>query len=240
MVRPDNDSRRATSINQLKYVSRKLHRETAGLEILFNSIVFDSLNASVAIERFFEFAKHCTLRKIAWLKNVVLEDKAASRETGALEWVRHRVGSIVDLMRYCASNPHTAVALRVPRFEIVTERGTEAPYAFLGVGIVMTMILRGENISYIAPDYGVKETREAYIELINGMLGKPGQTIEQLRHNAQNLKFLPRALDWNRAHFCRVVLDVWNSSYPSPSALPADGGPDVWVKYAEQWMERGI
>jgi hypothetical protein len=102
------------SMNQLKYVCRQLHQETAGIEIKFNSITFDSPQPGTSIRQFFRSVQGCSPARLTWLKRAVLEEKGAREEKDHYAWVQKHLQNIVSLLGFCDANPETTVALQIP------------------------------------------------------------------------------------------------------------------------------
>jgi hypothetical protein len=99
-------------------------------------------------------------------------------------------------MRFCASNPHTTVDLRVPGFEIIDKKGDLTAYQFLGQGTFLTLALRGQDITFIMPeDNGVEATRATCLRMCHKALGKHYDIIGSLRDSVGNLRFLPRRVE---------------------------------------------
>jgi len=166
MVTNDTDLR---PVNQLKYASRQLYHETSGLEIKFNCVVVDEARASASISRFIEFTKRCSAGKLQWLTQVVLEEKATAEEEKMFEWQRKYVHSTLALLEFCAANPHTTVALQVPHFELIPTSGEFAyqyrAYEFIEQGLILKLAFRGQDITYLAPEFGT-DTSAAYNNVV--------------------------------------------------------------------------
>jgi hypothetical protein len=150
MMASGTSSSESQPINSLRYVNRQQYKETAGLEIKFNRVVFEDPEPKKATERFLDFISQATPARLTWLKAMALEEKAARNEAEKLFWTQSRPGSLVEIMRFCARNRHTTVDLREPGFEIITRDGDLQAYKFLGAGIILTLALRGQDIVFMA------------------------------------------------------------------------------------------
>jgi hypothetical protein len=168
---------------------------------------------------------------------VALEEKAAQNEAEKLCWTQSRPCSLVEIMRFCARNCHTTVDLRELGFEIITRDGDLQAYKFLGGGMILTMALRGQDITFMAPEFnGVEATRVMYLRLCRERLGEHYGAIESLQDSIGNLRLFPRHVEWDHDQFCKGVLATWKRITPSPHTLPTAGSPYIWLDYAKKWM----
>jgi hypothetical protein len=53
------------SANQLKFANKQLYRETAGLELQFNTVTFEDYNTESTSLHLFKFARFCTPIRLA-------------------------------------------------------------------------------------------------------------------------------------------------------------------------------
>jgi hypothetical protein len=103
----------AYPINQLKYVSRQLYKETAGTEIQHNLVKFhgEVHTHAGSISGFLNFIRDCTPRHLSWLTRVFLQEHVdwsvqVFEFHSANGWLQHHMKSIVKALRVCAANPH--------------------------------------------------------------------------------------------------------------------------------------
>jgi hypothetical protein len=71
----DNGKQDTYRVNQLQYVNRQLRKETAGLEIQYSYVHFETYPKanSTNIHGFLVFAGSCTPTRFTWLTHVVLD-----------------------------------------------------------------------------------------------------------------------------------------------------------------------
>ncbi|KAH7064382.1 hypothetical protein BKA63DRAFT_572290 [Paraphoma chrysanthemicola] len=176
-------------LNCLKYVNRQLRQETKGLEIMVNPIIFVESRTQAAIKR------------------VSLEEEPAAKEKTMFLWLRNNIKQVVDLFTFCACNPQTTVNLRVPWLEIIDHKVSNEykAYLFVGIGIILTLMFRREDINFIAPHFG-DDTSAACHRLSRKMLKGHRDTNLTLRSRATNLRFFPREVDWDPDEFrsCKI------------------------------------
>ncbi|KAH7075093.1 hypothetical protein FB567DRAFT_183425 [Paraphoma chrysanthemicola] len=229
-------------LNYLKYVNRQLRQETKGFEIMVNPIVFAASRNEIAIKRFFEFTTCCSNAKLKWLRRVVIEAEILRQNEDSYDWARRRVDSILDLFMFCANNAQTQVMLYVPEFEIICSKpawpGQYISYAFLGLGFALARAYRGQDLTYLAPEF-LDDSSNAYERLAGKMLRRHRAAIAEFHGRTDNLRFMPRVVDWDPDAFRAKALEGWSKYARDPTAMPP-GAVDAWVRCAKGWMEKGL
>jgi hypothetical protein len=222
------------SINQLKYVNRQLHAETAGLEIRFNTITFNTQKPRAATRRFFQFTLKCAPNKLKWLRNVVIHEKLGKQESYHIEHIKANMKGIIDLFKFAAANPHIAIKYRLPSWNPMTwgYLKSHAAYRFLIHGLVLELLFRDQDNSRLAPEQG-DERRKCFDELIFDTMGKHRSSLEAVRMNVPNLRFYPDAAYWREDDFRTDAMRAWQKAALDPLDLP-ENALKVWVGCVER------
>jgi hypothetical protein len=136
----------AVEINQLKYVCRQLYKETAGVEVKYNTLVFEHNHhgGPTAIDQFIQFTNTCSQVKSKWIRSVLLVTrKGAScdywhtgcrvkrasawrqytlsyllrwRDKCPTDWFRHNVHEMCIIQKWCIANPQATVHIGIPNW----------------------------------------------------------------------------------------------------------------------------
>ncbi|KAF2244824.1 hypothetical protein BU26DRAFT_568819 [Trematosphaeria pertusa] len=123
--------------NQLKYVNRQLYRETAGLELKFNTLSFYHYKSSTAA--LFTFAATITPSKLAWLTLVVVR---AAGNCVSMRGPAPESPDISMIVYFCKQNPRVQLRYIFPRFKYPNGL---APLEFMGTGVALCVALKGDD-----------------------------------------------------------------------------------------------
>jgi hypothetical protein len=97
---------------------------------------------------------------------------------------------------------------------MITQVGDLDAYSFLGVGILLTLALRGNDITYIATErIGIEATRAMYHRLVRRALGGRYDVIRSLRDNISNIHLFPRHAERDHDSFCKDALGPRRGSH---------------------------
>ena len=241
MVARDASQAQLYPINTLKYVNRQLYRETAGLEVKSNRVVFESCTPNEATKDLFAFMSRCTPMKRSWFGAVALEENATREEGDKICFFKTRHRPLVEIARFCANNPSITFDLRVPGRGVLNQAGEMQAFKFLGAGLLPSLNIQGRDLTDIAPEDRTTEiTRLRYARKGRRLMGKHLRTVQDLRDGLVNLHLLPMKTEWDSDTFRDSAMETWNRITPSPHTLPAAGGPEVWLEYARHWTHSGI
>lgn len=154
----------AKKLNQLKYVCRQLRKETAGIEIKYNTITFADTHRAKdfyedrAAEAFLAFTRICSPDKLKWLKKITIDD----RKTGTYfptQYLANEIGQVLGLLNFCKAHPDIKIDVIVPKWCIeIPPTGfqplphlykNKAPHHFIMTGAYISEIFRGVNLEFL-------------------------------------------------------------------------------------------
>ncbi len=120
----EQDLPNLNELNQIKYVCHQLYKETAGIEIKFNEVIFEGgtdgiiigLNeedAYHATEVFSDFLSGCSPTKATWFSSVILWSPFSFADDPIEPYVLGPASSLLPLAAFCAAHPRTKVTYRL-------------------------------------------------------------------------------------------------------------------------------
>ncbi|KAF1840347.1 uncharacterized protein K460DRAFT_410938 [Cucurbitaria berberidis CBS 394.84] len=230
-------------INQLQYVNRQLHKETAGLELQYNRVIFDGYPGSNGdtMKSLYVFAGRCTPTKLQWLTHATLAQQSdlttSIQSRCAIPWVKRHIDKIIGLLNFCIENKHIHVEFRLPYFVLYPDPlPTLSVNGFIETGILLSRLFRGADISHIdIPG----NTAARYAELLSRLVGDDVKdTIKRLAGEATNLRLYPNDKHFDIKRFEKEVEE--KLSDPWWADFVANGGGLKWVEYARQWSAYGL
>ena len=234
----------AYPVNQIKLVNRQLHQETAGLEIRYSTVIFQSESHSRAgaINSFLAFIRHCAPSKLLWLTRVILKENIDWTVDTPLRgcpmtWLKTHMRSLKKSMKVCAANPHMSVHLELPGWAIINDAGDYTAMNFISVAIALARMFRGEDITHITGEFG-DATQAAYKAMCDDALGKHKATIEEVRGGARNLRFVPRWCEWEADRFRDEAAKTRARIATVP--FPDEERVTMWIKCAREWAVDGF
>jgi hypothetical protein len=238
---PEDD---AYPINQLKYVNCQLYKETAGLEILYSPVIFQSETyaSAGAIASFQDFVRHCAPRKLLWLRRVVLRENVDWTKPWELRhpmgWLACNMPSMLKTLRMCSKNPHMTVELELPGFGVVNAEGMSHPFEFLATGIALSRMFRSKDMTNLLQTHGSQTRAVIFDRRIGKILGKYREEFESVREGAQNLRLVTRCRDWDKNAFSDGMVRSWRNVARRP--LPEQKVREAWVLVARRWSKEGV
>jgi hypothetical protein len=230
------------TVNMLHLVCQQLRKETAGLEIQYNRVIFRGYSKvdKGAIHALLAFTKFCTPSRLQWLTHVEVvtrwgpKPKYRNRKQGEdpLFWIKHHALEVENLMQLCAEQPRLRVDLRVPGFDVHSV-GLCRPLQLVVRGMILVWIFKRGQV----PNMGCGQAIWDYAKRrASQILGHKLQHLEQMSHHAQNLRFFPcepsRDEPLVEEHMHYDDLDG-----PVGMAL---GSADACLAHARRWFASGV
>lgn len=229
--------------NSLKFVSKQLYMETAGLEVQTSAILFSSGRSSpyfadpqlpakygkqrkTAEQLFFEFSAPMTPRKLGWLASVIIASSVACPSR------RHvhapPMPDLPALAMFCRHHPATQVRYEFTNFHFdVTEKS--ALKHFLATGVVLTTALQGNEVGMTAsPSWGARLYEEA-------RYWRDTWNIMHLFKDIENFTVWPNT---RTQSVNPVDLEIFMRNAGLLGLN--DGEYGVWLFYIKMWLEHGI
>lgn len=219
--------------NKLKYVNRKLHRETKGLELIYNTISFGHFDIIRAVNSLFHFTATVTPTKLSWISTVVIrsDDRCPSHvtESGVLT---ECIG-LPMLAMFCKQNPHINVHYVLRRFAYrecdLKPNLDELWRAIYYMSMGMTLWLGLGNDETIFDIWLPSSKTTGYIvRLANDW--KKRQHLEQLLEGVRNFSIFPG----------ETSIDSWFVETTHFLAEQAAEEEKCWLEWANRWIEHGI
>lgn len=209
--------------NQLKYVCRQLHTETACLELKFNSIDFrGDLDAKKAFRRpaqlFTEFLKECAPTKASWLSRVELElggpvITSFTRSAAPLE----SSVTLEIVADFCRMHPQCKVKYHIEAF--IAE---DDPVCFFTQGHFITRAVRHKKIQDLMDIDYLFDSEEA-----DGWATP--RCVKRL--DVPNFRIFPSKDSY--------IYDDFLSGIGEPRGM-TDAEMEVCLKLAKDWVNNGI
>ncbi|KAF2478366.1 uncharacterized protein BDR25DRAFT_365582 [Lindgomyces ingoldianus] len=206
----------ADEFNQLKFVSRQMYMETAGLELRYNDLhfPFDQERSLHGVHMFLSFRDICSPIHQSWIRSVTIEDGPLKQFTAYL--YMHFIHT------FAKYNPKAMVRIIFRWFRLNSDNEN-----FICHGIFLKMLARNADITYLVPRIRV------YLQMdMDGVLGQA--LIPAFRKSPANVKFFPHgSFDEHDFRHSKDAGEV--VIHPQ-----VEGGIDTWVSHARDWFENGI
>ncbi|KAF1944321.1 hypothetical protein EJ02DRAFT_98722 [Clathrospora elynae] len=140
--------------NKLKYVCRQLYKETAGLEVKFNTVVirfdFSSSPKREPARIFGTFLTTCAPSKVSWFADIILKSSHSGHNLNdLLEPASH----IFPVATFCRMNPHVKIRYIPGGFEYKTY----SIHHFLGAGHFINRTIRQQHVVLTYGTYGFEK-----------------------------------------------------------------------------------
>jgi hypothetical protein len=162
--------------NQLKYVCRRLCRETRGMDLRCNCIFITDACSLSAVKQSVLLFRRCSLPRRVTI--------VSSAEFFAAEYGERNFAAVVA---HCVADPAVVVRLHIPYW-------SQASPSFLPLGLYLLSALRGDTrpVAQLARSTFVTYLVDSVPELL-----------EAAFHNPPNLRFVPREENFDRDVFQR-------------------------------------
>jgi len=237
MFEVSDDENSEYPFNPMPYVCRQLRDEIAGLEIRFNSVLFDSSPRPKggALYGLAMFTCLCTPPKLLWLTHIIV-DKLSDSPTGERastgpEWMAGHIEALRGLFVFSAQNKHVRIDLRMHGFTMTTRSRD-----FIATGIILTRVFRGTDLSRV--DHGVDDIAK-YDNIISHLFGAGRMGFEKLARAATNLRVYPDGRRLRHIKFRVRMLLGWEDTSVGVAYIQG-GGAEAWTVQAREWIECGI
>jgi hypothetical protein len=233
----DGDGRSNTYlINQLQYVNHQLHKETAGLEIQYNRVIFSRRNPisreADAIRSALIFAGSCTLEKRLWLTNVILEGLCLTPERPTFECIKNRMLTC-GIFKFCQEFPHARVDLRLPGFCFALRHNAGHVPEFMLKGAALVRVFRGTDMSYFLRE---RFTNSWYDDALIAESGTDCYAeIKKQAASATRLRIFPIDKRLQVETF-KKEMNLWWRGLAAVHAFHTKGAPDMWASEAQRWF----
>ncbi|KAF2115335.1 hypothetical protein BDV96DRAFT_646344 [Lophiotrema nucula] len=206
----------ATEFNQLKYVCRQLHRETARLEARFNDVtILDADSVSTCLY-FFTSSSH---RNLALLNTIVLRYPEPREHVVEIPCSAYHLALLTDL---CRSNPKVQVKLKIPTFGFSSKlRPNHIARNFIYIGVYLDWALRGKDSFYLLEGSDSRHVEEYYKEDADDWRG----LVQMEAFQAPNLSFWPSEQQYVQGHF---------------DDIDVEDKKEKWSASARKWIVEGI
>jgi hypothetical protein len=203
--------------NQIQYVNKMLRRETKGLGIRQNSIVFTGVkDRDVGVYRqLISFLKQLPVPQHKHLATIVLKDRGAFESHSHLE----------DISNFCRINPH--VHIKLHRFD-----ARPLELAFVDAALRVKQVFRKD------PSFVTKITSN--LSLQHDLLMDNQATASLLPPVAANLRFFPTDADdgLDEVAFRRACAS--NDEFWEFAENTITGGIDAWMPWIREWYQDGF
>jgi hypothetical protein len=223
------------SWNQMQYVCRQLHAETKALELKYNPLIFRQTATweLVAWSQFSRFAKALPKSKLAWLRTITLSTNSnAVRDVWGPWFVSRELPSIISISRFCDRHPQITCNYIIPLFTIHDRFEDEGlpmvpdVVRFMEEGVYINQVLRDKDVAFL-----IYASMSDHFDNEAKILRK-GREVHE--YQASNLSFWPELRTFDEEGFRKWAIRgeyLWNA---------LEGGMEVWVKHAKDWIEKGI
>ncbi|KAF2791652.1 hypothetical protein K505DRAFT_363608 [Melanomma pulvis-pyrius CBS 109.77] len=129
--------------NQLKWVSKQLYRETAGLELKFADRIEFTEKEEVPVQQFLMFTAVLSPNKLSWLSTVVLKPLS----TGTIEYrMEDTLKAMASTSFFCRHNPKVKVEYVFPGFSVedaMVPTFETRSLNFIALGLKLCLAFRG-------------------------------------------------------------------------------------------------
>jgi hypothetical protein len=224
--------------NQLKFVSRQIYKECAGLEVKFKNITFDHIRPQASMHRFLKFANQCTNARRNWPTHITIKEKVSKKDGDITLWLSHNMTIIIDLLELCIANPSLNVSVEVPGWAYDVGRDDLSAYRLLMGSVPLETMFRAKNLAGMVPESG-DCTFFYYDEWVTKLSGKHKATVKALGPRAPNLRFCPAPGELDEILFREKAIASWHEVADDPHILPHDA-VDRWVECVRFWLSNGV
>jgi hypothetical protein len=163
--------------NQLKYVCRRLHYETMGLDLRYNTVVFEDTVVD-ALERCIT-----VLRRHSTLHTVAIKCSLPSFANN------YHSGKFSAISQYCTAHPNLLVKIYIPYWS-----QTSPNFVSLGLNFLYSLRQDGDDATRLA-------------ELVSYPSGALSEDTSIYEQTPSNLRFYPREEKFNQHVFERCCLE---------------------------------
>ncbi|KAH7079750.1 hypothetical protein FB567DRAFT_552146 [Paraphoma chrysanthemicola] len=229
-IRPFLDPYRTyEEFNTLKYVCKKFYEETTGLELQYNTLVFNQ-KARAELEpdqQLLTFASLCSPAKWSWIKSIELHIKALAmpyRMHLTYFLTEDHLDAYARVANFCRDNPNIQVKYILN--SLYWGAGYHVGAGARGIinqGIVLHKALRDVDVSYLHP-------QEAADLLEYGAVLRRGKNVSLWY--APNLRFYPMQKKMDEMEFRR--------GRGSVNMDEVEGGMDKWIEVVNDWVKNGF
>ncbi|KAF2831192.1 hypothetical protein CC86DRAFT_430930 [Ophiobolus disseminans] len=228
-LRPFRPYEDLPEFNTLKYVCHKLYKDTAALELKFNTLVFiQTERAQLKPSRqLLEFVRLCSPAKFEWIKTIELQIKAL-----VMSYKHHlryfltesHLNAYTRVAQFCRNNPHINVKYVFNSFTW-WHNYHMAPESrgFINQGIILLKALRDVDASYLNPE-------DAEDLLAYGEAQRDDRSVDSWA--APNLRFFPAQDEFDQRVFRGGARGVEFDGI--------EGGLEGWIEVAKIWAEDGF
>lgn len=136
-------------INQMKYSCHQLYRETSGLGLEMNTIIFDSASTfltfpqPLASRDCCSFMRECAETQQRKIKKITLWEVRPDDERFPHEDPGFDLNSVSLLIQYCKYRPDIEIALRIGRLDV-----TASPFQFVIDAFMTHITLRKDDTKF--------------------------------------------------------------------------------------------
>ncbi|KAF2445965.1 hypothetical protein P171DRAFT_484622 [Karstenula rhodostoma CBS 690.94] len=238
------------SFNQLQFVNRQLHHETASLELKFNPIRFP-LNVvgrrtdTTPMQSLLALRAAYSPAKFSWLSDVRLRSLDALAQWKLEPW-RSSYG-VLPVAEFCKEHPHINVQYMLDAF--ATWRDGEQRILighFFQMGAALMLALKNDRSALIEclPDAGALIIKDAmWVEkTVHFLLFKGHDTssvsdrLDEVFSGIGNLRIFPSVERVDKEAFA----DYRYGTYMTPVSDFTELQQENWLKWALSWIKDGI
>lgn len=200
--------------NQLQFVNRQLRKETKGLGIRVNTLIFASIkdhNCGV-LRRFLAFVKKLPSAQHKHLSTVILKDR------GAREWAPNLEG----VSRFCRSHPRVTVRMHMWKTHPIG-------HDFILTAVLVKQVYRRD------PLFVSNVTSDPWLQ--QRLLENNKKALSIVSALPANFRVFPAHDEFNETTFRHACA---KDPICEDIAGTIAGGVDAWIPWIEAWFQDGF